>query len=75
MQRREDEYGSFTHTTFSLTDNIHPKYGLGDAFMLNLGGVFKATIHNGTETFRLENEVLETRCMNSYIVTPGWEED
>jgi hypothetical protein len=39
--------------------------------MLHFGGVLKTTVNNSSETFRLEDEILETRCVNSYIVTPG----
>ena len=38
--------------------------------MLNFRGMFESTIDDSSEAFRLENEVLETGGMDSYIVTP-----
>jgi hypothetical protein len=54
-----------------LADDIHAEDGLGDTFMLDFGGMFKATIDDGTETFRLENEVLETGGVDTNVVTPN----
>jgi len=39
--------------------------------MLDFGGMFKATIDDGTETFRLENKVLETGGVDTNVVTPN----
>jgi hypothetical protein len=33
--------------------------------------VLKTTVNNGSEAFWLEDEILETRCVNSNVVTPG----
>jgi len=38
--------------------------------MLDFGGMLKAAIDDGTETFRLENEVLESRGVDANVVTP-----
>jgi len=38
--------------------------------MLHFRGMFEATIDDGSEAFRLENKVLETGGVDSYIVTP-----
>ena len=81
MKRREDKDGGFAHTTLGLADNIHTQYSLGDAFMLDFGGMFEAAIDDGTETFRLENKVLESGGVDAYVVAPdvicvgmGWNE-
>ena len=49
--------------------------------MLDFGGMFEAAIDDGTETFRLENKVLESGGVDAYVVTPdiicvgmGWNE-
>jgi len=49
--------------------------------MLNFGRMFKAAIDDGTETFRLENKVLESGGVDAYVVAPdvicvgmGWNE-
>mmetsp|Transcript_24460 Transcript_24460/g.43850 ORF Transcript_24460/g.43850 Transcript_24460/m.43850 type:complete len:202 (-) Transcript_24460:944-1549(-) len=60
-----------THTTLGLADDIHTEDSLGDAFMLDFGGVLETAIDNGAEAFRFENKVLETGGVDSYIVTPG----
>ncbi len=38
--------------------------------MLDFGGMLKAAIDDGTETFGLENEVLESGGVDAYVVTP-----
>jgi len=38
--------------------------------MLDFRWVLKTAINNCAETFRLENEVLKTGGVDSYIVTP-----
>jgi hypothetical protein len=38
--------------------------------MLNFGGMLKTTVDNGAEAFRFEDEVFETGCVDSYIMTP-----
>ena len=35
MQDGQYEYGSLSHSGFGLTDDIHTKYSLRDAFLLN----------------------------------------
>mmetsp|Transcript_23562 Transcript_23562/g.35816 ORF Transcript_23562/g.35816 Transcript_23562/m.35816 type:complete len:269 (+) Transcript_23562:641-1447(+) len=65
----EDKYSCFTHTTLGLTDDVHAKDRLRDTFVLDFGGVLKTTVDDRAETFWFENEILETRGMNSYIVT------
>jgi len=53
-----------------LADDVHAKNRLGDAFVLDFGGVLKTTIDYCAEALWFENEILEPRGMNSYIVTP-----
>ena len=38
--------------------------------MLHFGGVLKPTVNDSSKAFRLENKILETGCVNSYIMTP-----
>lgn len=70
VQCSKDENGSFSHTTLRLADNIHSEDGLGDAFMLDLGGMFKTAVDNGPGAFGFEDEVLESGCVDSDVVAP-----
>jgi len=63
------EYCGFAHTGFSLTYNIHSEDCLGDAFVLDFGWMFESAVYYGTETFWFEDEVFESGCMDSDIVT------
>jgi hypothetical protein len=40
--------------------------------MLDFRGMLEAAIDDGSETLGLENEVFETGCVDTYIVTPDW---
>jgi hypothetical protein len=53
-----------------LANNIHTENSLWDAFVLDLRGMLETAINNGSEAFGLENEILETGRVDSYIVTP-----
>ena len=37
--------------------------------MLNLGGMLKTTIHNGSKQLGLQEEVTEASCVDTYVVT------
>ena len=65
----EDEDGGFSHTGFGLTDNVHAEDGLGDAFVLDFGGVFEAAVDDGAEAFGFEDEVFEAGGVDSYVVS------
>jgi len=69
MQSGQNEDGRLTHTGLGLTDDVHAEDGLGDALVLHLGRMLETAIDDGTETFGLEDEILETGGMNTYIVT------
>ena len=69
VQSGQDEDGGLTHTGLGLADDVHTKDGLGDALVLDLGGMLETAIDDGTEAFGLEDEILETRGMDAYIVT------
>ena len=69
VQSGQDEHGRLTHTGLGLADDVHTKDGLGDALVLDLGRMLETAIDDGTEAFRLEDEILETGGMDAYIVT------
>jgi len=39
--------------------------------MLHFRRVLKTTVNNSSKALRFEDEILETRCVNSDIMTPG----
>jgi hypothetical protein len=45
---------------------------LRDALVLDFGRVLKTAVNNSTKAFRLEDEVFETRGVDSYIVAPDF---
>ena len=53
----------------NLPNDIHSQNCLWDTFMLHFGRMLKTAIYNSTETLRFQDEVLETRRMDSYIMT------
>jgi hypothetical protein len=61
---------SLSHTRLGLTNNVHTKDGLRNAFVLDLGRMFKSAINNSTKTFGLQDKIFETRGMNTDVVTP-----
>ncbi len=56
----EYEDSRFSHSGFGLAYDVHSEYGLGDAFVLDFGGVFESAVYNCTEAFRFEDEVFES---------------
>jgi len=60
MEGSEDEYGSFSHTGFSLAYNVHSKDSLWDAFVLNFRGMFESAVYDCTEAFGFEDKVFES---------------
>jgi hypothetical protein len=52
-----------------LADNITTQNSLGDGFMLDFRGMFETSIDNGSKQFWLEQKVLETRSVDTYVVT------
>ena len=52
-----------------MTYNVHSEDCLGDAFVLDFGWMFESAVYYGTETFWFEDEVFESGCMDSDIVT------
>ena len=70
MQSCKNEDSCLTYTRFSLADDVHTEDGLWNALVLNFRWVFKPAVHDGAETFRLQDEILETRCMNANVVAP-----
>mmetsp|Transcript_16077 Transcript_16077/g.38595 ORF Transcript_16077/g.38595 Transcript_16077/m.38595 type:complete len:268 (+) Transcript_16077:601-1404(+) len=69
VQGCQDKHRRLSHATLGLAHNVHTKHSLGDTFMLDFRWVLKTAINNCAETFRLENEVLKTGGVDSYIVT------
>ena len=69
VQCGQNEDGGLTHTGLGLADDVHTKDGLGDALVLDLGGMLETAIDDGTEAFGLEDEILETGGMDAYIMT------
>lgn len=59
MEGGENKDRGLSHTRLGLADDIHAKNCLGDAFVLNFGGVLETAVNNGTETFGLEDEIFE----------------
>mmetsp|Transcript_565 Transcript_565/g.1159 ORF Transcript_565/g.1159 Transcript_565/m.1159 type:complete len:109 (-) Transcript_565:1332-1658(-) len=68
MEGGKDEDGCFSHSGFGLTDDVHSENGLGDTFMLHFGGVLETTVDDGAETFWFQNEVFETRGVDTNVV-------
>mmetsp|Transcript_31500 Transcript_31500/g.92397 ORF Transcript_31500/g.92397 Transcript_31500/m.92397 type:complete len:207 (-) Transcript_31500:60-680(-) len=69
VQSGQDEDGRLTHTGLGLANDVHAEDGLGDALVLDLGGMLETAIDDGAEAFGLEDEILETGGMDTYIVT------
>jgi len=69
VQSGQDEDGRLTHTGLGLANDVHAEDGLGDALVLDLGGVLETAIDDGAEAFGLEDEILEAGGMDAYIVT------
>jgi len=69
VQSGQDEDGRLTHTGLGLANDVHAEDGLGDALVLDLGGVLETAIDDGAEAFGLEDKILETGGMDAYIVT------
>jgi hypothetical protein len=72
VERSQDKHGRFTHSGLGLADDVHTKNSLRDALVLDFGGVLKTAVNNSTKAFRLEDEVFETRGVDSYIVAPDF---
>lgn len=71
VQSSKNENSSLSHTTLCLADDIHTKDGLGNTFVLNFRRMLETAVDYGTEALGLEDKVLETRSVDSNVVTPG----
>ena len=56
----EDEYCRFSHSGFGLAYNVHSEDGLGDAFVLDFGGVLESAVYDCAEAFGFEDKVFES---------------
>ena len=64
----QDKDGSLSHTGLGLTDNISSKNSLRDGLVLNFTWVLKTSINDGSQKLWLQQEILETRGMNTDVV-------
>jgi hypothetical protein len=69
MQGSQDKDGSLSHTRLGLTHNITSQHSLWDGFMLDLTGMLKTSVNNGTKQFWFQQEIFETRGVDTDIVT------
>lgn len=59
MERGQDKNGGLAHAGLGLAKHVDSEDRLGNALLLHLGGMFKATVCDGFHQFRLQEEVLE----------------
>jgi hypothetical protein len=69
MQGSQDKDSSLSHTRLGLTDDITSQNSLRNRFVLDLTGMLKTSVNNSTEQFWFQQEVFETRGMDTDIMT------
>ena len=68
VQRGEHKDRRLSHTRLGLADNISTEHRLRNGFVLHFGRVLETGIHNRTEQFGLEEEILESGSVNAHVV-------
>jgi len=70
LEGSQDEDGSLTRTRLGLAENVLTVDSLRKAFLLNFGGVLESSVLKRLKQARVEQEVTETRCIDTSIRTP-----
>lgn len=58
-----------THSRLCLAEDVHAKDGLGDALLLDLGGVLETQVRDGAQELGLEEEVAEAGRVDADVGT------
>jgi len=64
----KDKDSSLSHSRLGLADHVHAEDGLGNALVLDLGGVLETAVDDSAEGLGLKDEILETRGVDSNVV-------
>ena len=59
LQNGNDKNSRFSHSRLGLADDVGTEDGLRDALVLDLRGMFKATVANGRQELRLEQKLAK----------------
>lgn len=59
LEDRQDEHCGLSHSRLRLAENVLVGDGVGNALLLDLGGMLEATVGDGPVQFALQQEVLE----------------